>query len=212
MTRNPSSSLQFEVRSYASSDEVGWVRCRALSFLSTQYYDDVKPQRTPLIEPSIALVATSPSNDLVGLLDVEIDGDSATIDTVAVYPDYQGGGVATALLDACLPLLRVRGVAVLDAWTREDAAANGWYRKNEFIEKVRYMHVYLGEGDDATEFESPKGLSAPVMAFLHGRSEDEASLRSRYRRVYVCRQYVRTLARADGSRSPSTRGVASEVG
>ncbi|MBI5161541.1 MAG: GNAT family N-acetyltransferase [Micrococcales bacterium] len=193
MTRDPSSSLHVTVRSYVSSDEVGWVRCRALSLLSTQYYDDVKPRRTPLREPSIALVATDAANGLVGLLDVEIDRDSATIDTVAVHPDHQNCGVATALLDRCLPLLKAHGVTSLDAWTREDAAANRWYRRNGFVENVRYVHVHLGEDDDRTGFESPEGLSAPVTAFLHGRIEDERLLRSRYHRVYVCRQYVRAL-------------------
>ena len=33
------------VRDYRPADAAGWVRCRALAFLGTQYYDDVHPGR-----------------------------------------------------------------------------------------------------------------------------------------------------------------------
>lgn len=190
----PACPAPFVVRPYRPSDERGWLRCRALSFLSTQYYDDVRPRRTPLPEHAIELVAVTPVGDIIGILDVEIDGDAATIDTVATHPDYQAIGVATQLLRAALPLLADAGIATLDAWTREDPAANSWYQRNGFLENARYLHVYLGDDDDSTGFATPEGLSAPVMAFAHGRIEDEAAARARYQRVYVCRQYLRPVA------------------
>lgn len=71
------------------------MRCRALAFLNTCYYDDVWTQRPP--GPAVQLVAMD-GDDVVGILDIEIDDDLATIDSVAVHPDHQGRGIASALL------------------------------------------------------------------------------------------------------------------
>ncbi len=191
------SSAPFTVRAYRSADELGWLRCRVLSFLGTQYYDDVKAHRTVLTDPSIALVAVSPTGEVIGILDVEIDGKAATIDTVATHPDYQGVGVGAALLGEALSRLEAAHVETLDAWTREDVAANRWYRSHGFSEQYRYLHVHLNDGDDDAGFVTPDGLSTPVSAFLHGRIEDEARMRARFRRVYVCRQYLRPVAQLD---------------
>lgn len=187
-------SAPFAVRTYRTSDERGWLRCRILSFLDTQYYDDVKPHRTVLTDPSIALVAVSPSDEIIGILDVEINGEAATIDTIATHPDSQGMGVADALLREALSRLEAAEVATLDAWTREDVTANRWYQRHGFIEQYRYLHVYLNDGDDDTGFTTPDGLSTPVTVFTHGRIEDEARMRAQFRRVYICRQYLRHVA------------------
>jgi len=198
-------SAPYAVRPYQPSDERGWLRCRVLSFLGTQYYDDVKPHRTVLADPSIALVAVSSDDEVIGILDVEIDGRAATIDTIAVHPDHQGTGIASALLSAALTRLEAGRIDTLDAWTREDAAANRWYQRNGFAEQYRYLHVYLTDGDDDTDFATPEGLSTPVGVFTHGRVEDEARMRGRFRRVYVCRQYLRPIRNViSAGRDPKT--------
>ena len=194
-TRMALLSAPFAVRSYDPSDECSWLRCRVLSFLDTQYYDDVKHRRTLLADPANARVAVDPANAVIGLLDIEIDDRAATMDTIAVHPDHQQAGIASALLNEALPRLEARGIGTLDAWTRGDPAANRWYQRNGFAERYRYLHVYLSDGDDDTDFATPEGLSAPVSAFTHGRIEDEARMRERFRRVYVCRQYVKEVGR-----------------
>lgn len=194
----------FAIRPYLPTDSESWLRCRVLSFLHTQYYDDVKQHRTVLAEPAIALVATTAvghvdlrddldGNTVIGILDIEIDGAAATIDTIAIHPDHQSRGIGTALLQQALPLLADRGVAPLAAWTREDGPANGWYRKNGFAENFRYLHVHLGDGDDPTGFVTPEGCSRPVTALVHAPIEREAELRERFRRVYVCRKYLQQV-------------------
>lgn len=193
------SSAPFAVRPYQRSDEPGWLRCRVLSFLDTQYHDDVKQRRTELTAGAIALVAVTPDGEIVGVLDIEVAGDAATIDTIATHPDHQGAGVATAMLQRALPSLERSGVVSLDAWTREDAAANRWYRHHGFLERSRHLHVYLQEGDDRTDFSTPDELSAPLTVFAHADIEDEERLRSRYRRVHVCRQYLRPVVGAPAS-------------
>ncbi|MFI2361836.1 GNAT family N-acetyltransferase [Promicromonospora sp. NPDC019610] len=185
--------MSFTVRPYLPDDEPGWLRCRVLAFLDTQYYDDVTPHRTSFDLPAVCLVAVADDGTICGLLDVEIDGDAATIDTVAVHPDHGRRGIATALLDAAIPQVRAAGATTLDAWTREDAAANAWYLRSGFAENHRYLHVYKGGDDPAAGFAAPDGLSTPVIAFLHADISREAELRARFTRVHVCRQYLRRL-------------------
>lgn len=186
--------MTFTVRPYAHADEPDWLRCRALSFLGTQYYDDVKPHRTRFEQPAICLVAASDDETIIGLLDVEIDGDTATIDTVAVHPDHIRHGIATALLAAAVPQVRASGATTVDAWTREDSAANGWYQRSGFVENFRYLHVYKDGEEPSHGFTTPDGLSAPVAAFMHADISYEADMRARFSRVYVCRQYLQRLA------------------
>lgn len=189
-TANPTS---FAIRTYQPADAGSWLRCRALSFLNTQYYDDVKTERTSLTDRAITLVATTnAAPDVIGLLDIEVDGAAATIDTIAIHPDHQRARIATSLLHTAAPLLKRQGVSTLDAWTREDVAANRWYQRTGFREQFRYLHVYLGYDEDKSGFTTPDGLQ-PVTAFMHGRIEDEPELRARFKRVYVCRQYLRDL-------------------
>ena len=183
------------IRRYLPTDERSWLRCRLLSFAQTCYYDDVRVARTLDDDIAVALVAVpdEPGGDeVLGLIDVTVDGTAATIDSIAVHPDAQRRGLASALLDAALAELP-DGTATIDAWTREDVPANSWYRTRGFVENYRYLHVYKGYDESEDGFATPEGLSGPVTAFLHADIEWEAQLRARYRRVYVCRQYLRSL-------------------
>lgn len=194
------------IRPYREHDEQSWLRCRALSFLSSQYYDDVKTRRTALEGPSHALVAVRPkppevttagADQVVGILDLEAWDDEgvrrATIDTVATHPDHERSGIAGALLEAAMPWLHEQGVRALDAWTREDEAANAWYRRNGFTIREDYLHVYKSYGEEIDGFASPEPLSRPLIVFAHARLEHEEAIRATYQRVYRCRQYQRDL-------------------
>ncbi len=181
--------MTFSIRAYRPDDEAAWLQCRLTSFFATDYYDDVKTQKTTLEPDGLELVAET-DGAIVGILDIEIDGQAATIDTVAVSPVAQRMGVASSLLGAALDLLP-RAVTTLDAWTREMPAANHWYQRHGFVENYRYLHVYRSDGDPSLP--APAGMSEPVHAFLHAPIERELELRAQFSRVYVCRQYVRTL-------------------
>jgi len=125
-------------------------------------------------------------------MDVEVDDGAATIDCVAVDPDHQRAGLGSALLNAALQLLPAT-VCSLDAWTREDPAALNWYAARGFTVQFEYLHVYKNGEESADGFVSPTPLSPPVLAFCHAPVEHEAELRSRYGRVYRCRQFLRGL-------------------
>ncbi len=181
----------FTVRAYRPSDQASWLRCRLLGFFDTDYYDDVWTTRPTYDRPSQQWVAIDGA-DVVGILDVEIDGTHATIETVVVHPEARGRGIGTALLRRAIDELPAE-VGSLDAWTREDAAANAWYRRSGFVEDHRYLHVYLDHDDPTDGFTVPTGMAGPMKAFLHAEIGDEDRLRAEFRRVYVCRRYLRAL-------------------
>lgn len=177
------------VRDYEPADETSWLRCRVLGFLATSYHDDVWQARR---RTDLELVATD-GGVVVGVLDVSVAGPEATIDTVVAHPDYRGRGVATALLTEALRRLERCGVRQIDAWTREDKAALGWFARNGFVETSRYLHVYASADEVGTVLSAKHGLM-PVGAFLHARIERETEMRQRFERVHVCRRLVREIA------------------
>ena len=188
--------MTFSVRRYDKSDEPSWLRCRLLGFFDSSYFDDVHRTKPALNPGSIELVAVDDGGEIVGILDVEVAEDSSTIDCIVVAPTTRGQGVATALFEFARRLLP-DSVRSIDAWTREDAAANAWYLKSGFSVAFRYLHVYLDSNADSPEavegFETPSGLSRPVTAFMHAPIGQEVELRARFRRVHECRQYVLDL-------------------
>lgn len=141
----PTLGVAVRLRPCAPADEPSWLRCRALSFLDSQYYDDVRTAHPLPAEGSleagqliswVAVAAADPRPEtaaeaVVGILDVELgaigtDEESlATIDTVGVHPDWRGRGIATELLEHVCARLPER-ISTLDAWTREDPAARAW--------------------------------------------------------------------------------------
>ncbi|TDE90802.1 N-acetyltransferase [Occultella glacieicola] len=182
-----------KIRDYGPDDAASWLRCRLLSFFTTEYYDDVYTRRPTYDLPSVQLVADD-GGTVVGLLDVAIDGVSSTIESVAVHPDHARSGIASRLLAAALP--RLTGARTLDAWTRGDEAANAWYLARGFRENHRYLHVYADDREDDGElagFAAPEPLSTPLFAFTHARIEHEEAMRRQYRRIHVCRQYLMDL-------------------
>lgn len=180
------------VRPYRASDESDWLRCRVLAFLNTSYFDDVFTSKPKYHSRSIELVAFCDGH-LVGVLDVTFDGDAATIETIAVLPEASRSGTGKALLEEAIRQLPPR-IAMLDAWTREDEAANGWYTKQGFTERFRYLHVFATDEleSNAAVTVRRRGLM-PVSGFFHAHQEDEDELRKEFRRAHVCRQYARDL-------------------
>ena len=54
----------FTVRSYEPADEVGWVRCRVLSFLGSAFWDAVEREKERYERPAIELVAEAAARSL----------------------------------------------------------------------------------------------------------------------------------------------------
>lgn len=176
------------LRRYEPKDETRWARCRTLAFLHTAYFDDVL-QAKPVYEGDSLEFVTVDDADVVGLIDVTFDESTASIETIAIHPDRQGTGLATALLKEVLEHLPGT-VASVDAWTRDDAAANAWYQSRGFVESYRYLHVYANETEiKHAGLTTRDGLTA-VAGFFHADIEAEAPMRDLFSRVHVCRQYL----------------------
>lgn len=181
------------VRPYEATDEPGWVRCRAVSFLRSAYFDDVvtaKPDYDG--RPAISLVAER-GNRIVGVIDVVVhENGLATIDTVAVDPEAASAGVGTALLEEAVATLPA-GVTVLDAWTRDDPEANGWYAARGFRQTFTYLHVYADDDELPAAGARFDPSLTPIRAWFHASIDDAHRLRSCFRRVHECRRYERPI-------------------
>jgi len=183
-----------QIRDYRPADEQSWLRCRVLAFLNTCYYDAVEPVKPVVkdVDDTIELVAVA-DDIVVGILDVALRGELATIETVAVHPDYRRYGIATRLLDVASERLAGTAVTSLDAWTREDADALAWYAEVGMVQTDAHVDVYSGYGQ-ATRLVAPTGPSHPVMVFTRAKLEHEAKFRGEFERVYICRRMQRTPA------------------
>jgi ribosomal protein S18 acetylase RimI-like enzyme len=188
--------MALTLRDYEPGDEAGWLRCRVLSFLHTAYYDDVVPTHPPPTLPGFGLVALE-SGAIVGVLDVSVVANLATIDTIAVHPDAQRRGIGSALFMEAVARAGAAGATTIEAYTRDDEQALAWYRAQDLTESEHYLHVYANLYADPAE---PKRAIAsahlglePVVVFSHHTLEQEAELRQQFRRVHVCRRFSRTL-------------------
>lgn len=188
-------SMAAEIRQFVSADEAQWLRCRALAFLDTAYFDDVVANKQPS-QDAIELVAVH-DGLIVGILDATIEKAIATVDTIAVHPDFRRQSIATRLLKEGMAGAAKRGATTIDAWTRDDAWVLAWYRARAFVEDEHYLHVYAdyraqaGEPSDAVT--SHDRLQA-VKVFLHAELDAETEMRRRFQRVHVCRRFSRPIA------------------
>ena len=182
---------EWTLRDYIPADERHWLHCRVLAFLDTTYYDDVataKPRR----EAGLELVAVA-GDRTIGLLDASVTGNEATIETIAVHPDHRRLGVAKRLLEEICDRLRARGVARLDAWTRDDEGTLAWYRSQGFEQRMRYLHVYASGPNEARAAFGSRTDLMPRTGFFHAWTDCEDALRNEFSRVYSCRQFVKSL-------------------
>src|SRR5438445_3710206 len=164
-------AMSFAIREYDPADESSWLRCRVLSFLGTAYFDDVLRAKPEIPAPGFELVAVDEAGTVAGIMDVTVADALATIDTVAVHPDFQHRGLGRALLAQARARVRALGVPILDAWTRDDPDTLRWYRASGFAESGHYLHVYANYYTDAAEpdraiAERGPGLRA-IAALLH---------------------------------------------
>lgn len=141
------------IREYREIDELSWIRCRVLSFLSTSYFDDVMQNKERYKNPAIELVAEF-NGKIIGILDIEYEriksevcylkGDlGATIWNLAVLPEYQQHGIALKMLDYAKAQLINLGIKRIEVWTQDDEIANTWYQGQGFSQKFAYLNAFI---------------------------------------------------------------------
>lgn len=195
---------KLEIRTYRKEDEVGWVRCRVLSFLDTSYYDNVLKEKERYENPAIELVAVL-ENEIVGLLDIEYEVREGTVCStgigiggmiwhIAVHPDFRRLGIGKMLLLEAEEIARNKGLTRLEVWTRDDKWVNKWYEVNSFEKQESYLHVYLDGGEElkgSIKSEIPK--LHPVYSFAHYVGEDTDRIKKMFKRSHECSCYVKKL-------------------
>lgn len=104
-------------------------------------------------------LAAVAAGELVGLLSLAILNGEVAIVLLAVYPDYQGKGVATALLEAADKLAADRGLSFLRvAVTNDDIPQMYFYQRHGF----EVYDVGIGEIADRFGSASPGFSGIPV--------------------------------------------------
>lgn len=193
----------FTIRPYEPADETGWLRCRVLSFLDTAFFDAVERQKERYERPAIELVADE-DGEIVGLLDLECElepgdvlsdrtGLGGMIRHLAVRPDHQRRGIASALLAEAERRGRELGLVRFEAWTRDDAHVQAWYESHGFVKIDGYLHVYLERDEGLRELDGALGELRLVKAFAHYTGDRPDEIRARYRRVHDDVLYERQL-------------------
>jgi ribosomal protein S18 acetylase RimI-like enzyme len=191
------------IRNYHPEDESGWVRCRALAFLDTAYFDNVYQKKEHYDSESIELVA-SHRNQIVGLLDVECENEPNTICSptsglephlagmiwhIAVHPDFRRQGIGASLLQKSTEIAQEMGIKRFEAWTRDDEWVESWYRNQGFEQVRSYYHVYIKPNEMKT---SKLAVNIPQMriqsAYAH-YSGDDRSVINQFTRVHRCSRY-----------------------
>jgi ribosomal protein S18 acetylase RimI-like enzyme len=195
------------IRPYRPSDEETWLRCRVLSFLGSAYFDSVEREKERYERPSVELVAEE-DGELVGLIDVECEEVPGTVCSerpglggmiwhLAVHPDRQRTGIATALLQESERLARERGLVRFEAWTRDDAHVQAWYESRGFVQVDSYLHVYVDLADGLRDLLPITEGLRPVKLFAHYVGPDKDEVRHRFARVHDCVLYERRFRPLD---------------
>lgn len=143
-----------KIRDYRTEDELGWLRCRVLSFLDCSYYNDVFTSKETYENEAICLVAEEEGN-IVGLLDVEIETEmgnvcvagnqrGAVIWHLAVLPEYRRNHVAAMLWEEAKKRLLKKEIHYCEVWTQEDEPANRWYVSQGFhnVKEKNWLRCY----------------------------------------------------------------------
>ena len=184
----------FTIRPYRDEDERGWVVCRVLSFLDSAFFDDVRREKEHYEHRALELVADR-EGEIIGLIDVECDdapgavcedrpGLGGMIWHLAVHPEHQRQGVATALLREAEIRARKHDLVRLEAWTRDDPAARAWYESRGFELVEGYLHVYIVDEGLRDLFPITDDGIRPVRMFAHYVGDDRDAIRERFRRVH----------------------------
>ncbi|WP_367128834.1 GNAT family N-acetyltransferase [Saccharothrix sp. HUAS TT1] len=166
--------MGYGVRDYAVGDEPSWLRCRAHQGSAVP----AKPAVT-----GAELVAVD-AGVVVGILDVAVAGESATIETFAVHPDHRHRGIGGALLSRARARAGALGATTLDAWAQDDSPLARWCRAMGFTEGE---HVVAGT-------EAAPGDPVRPAVTRPGARPAKALARRGSARAHACRRFALPLA------------------
>lgn len=191
------------IRAYKDSDEIGWIRCRVLSFLHTAYFDNVLNKKESYENPAIELVAEL-NGQIVGLIDVEYEKEEKTVCSrgeglggmiwhIAVHPDYYRQGIGEKLLHTAEKQAINIGLNRFEAWTRDDPWVRNWYEKMLFHKVHSYYHIYLEGKELKNKIQSNIPKLHLVNAFAHYVGDEMEQFKTSSQRIHECVCYEKYL-------------------
>ena len=204
------------IREYENRDEVGWVRCRTLSFLNTAYFDNVLTEKERYENPAIELVAEL-EGQIVGLIDVEYEREERTVCSrgeglggmiwhIAVHPDFYRQGIGEKLLQAAEKRAIELGLNRLEAWTRDDIWVQNWYEKMLFDKVNSYYHIYF----EGSQMKETIQTAIPdlylIDGFAHYTGKDIDQFKRTGQRIHECVCYEKYLS-VDTSYANNQTGI-----
>jgi GNAT superfamily N-acetyltransferase len=191
------------IRAFRPTDELGWVRCRALAFLDTAYFDDVQREKERYEGRAIELIAEA-GGQVVGLIDVECEeapgqicsapadpahaGLAGMIWHLAVHPDYRRRGIGRALLAEAARQARIWQIRRFEASTRDDPFVLDWYRAQGFQHIQHYWHLYMRSAEELGAIQTRVPGLRPVSALAHYVGDDEGVI-GRFARAHRCSRF-----------------------
>ncbi|GAY76097.1 acetyltransferase, GNAT family [Sporolactobacillus inulinus] len=141
---------------------------------------------------------------MVGLIDVEYETEIRTVCAacsslggmiwhMAVHPDFQRRGIGRQLLTEAEKRLKANSIVQMEAYTRDDAWVNNWYRKNGFHEKSDYLHVWIEGSELQGVIESTAEHLKPQICFAHYTGMHPDRIKTKFSRVHECRCYRKNI-------------------
>ncbi|MGE7024366.1 GNAT family N-acetyltransferase [Solibacillus cecembensis] len=191
------------IREYKDTDEIGWVRCRTLSFLNTAYFDNVLNKKEIYENSAIELVADL-NGLIVGLIDVEYEKEEKTVCSrgeglggmiwhIAVHPDYYRQGIGEKLLQEAEKRAISLGLNRFEAWTRDDRWVQDWYEKMLFNKVDSYYHIYFEGNEMKDRIQSTIPKLYLVNSFTHYVGEEIEQFKTSNKRIHECVCYEKYL-------------------
>ena len=187
------------IRTYNSSDEKKWLKCRLLSFHDSAYYDDVYTEKPTFNNLSLELVAEI-NGKVIGILDLEKDnnngsicysktGIGAMVWTIAVLPEYRRLGIASKLIVKAMDWAKSKDIDFIEAWTRDDKWVINWYKSIGFKRIYSYWHIYFKGDNVKSLFNSNDKDIIPEYIFAHSNKDPKTMDQNKIDRFYKCSGY-----------------------
>ena len=140
------------------------------------------------------------NGEIVGFLDARIESEpaqlcygdglkGAVIGELGVHPDFRRQGIASELLNISLKACSSHNVRRIQAWTRDDIGACGWYENSGFRRIYTYHHVWLSGRKARDAFNSPFSDFTLVRAYAEYTGSESEAIAKFADRIIECHCY-----------------------
>jgi len=153
--------MNFVIRDYQPEDEKEWLKCHALTYLSSNERT-LERNKPKYHGKTIELVALT-NKTIIGFLDIELEETpgsvcfkkvrgNGTLWDIGVLPKFRRRGVATQLLNEGIKRGKELDMKRLEAWSIEPPAWK-FYEKYGFKKFFEYHHVRINAREKLRAFD-----------------------------------------------------------